>query len=224
MPFGATGGTAPYTYSLSSDPSGGSIDPSSGLYTSGSANCIDTIRVTDSTSAYVETEIAVMYPLGLVCDIIQTSMGLSQGQVYMWDQKVNIPVDSRLYVAVGIQSCKPFGNRPKYQGGSSTSINIQSINMLATVSIDILSRSTLALDLKEQVLMALTSNYAEQQMELNSFFIAGIPTSLVNVSQVDGTAIPFRFQFLCNMQYFSVLPQAIDYYDVFSTPVVTTEP
>lgn len=221
---GATGGTEPYTYSLTSSDSGGSIQASTGLYTAGSATGVDVITVTDSTSSVASVSMLVDNPILLVCDIIQKAMGLSRGQVYLYNQKINIPTNSELYVAVGVLTAKPFGNRPKYVGGSDSFIAVQSVNMNTVLSIDILSRSTQALDRKEQVLMALSSPYAEQQMELNSFYVSQLSTSFVNLSSIDGAAIPYRFNISVALQYATTLTSTPPYFDTFSTPQVTTEP
>lgn len=223
IPFGATGGTAPYTWSVIPGGAGGSIDPSTGQYTSPNTTGEDTIRVTDSLNATATYELLVCTPIQLVCEIIQSQMGLSQGQVYQWDQKINIPADSRLYVAVGVLSCKPFGNRPRYASTSGLAA-IQSVNMHAQLSIDILSRGPAARDQKEQVLLALSSPYAQSQMELNSFYIAPVSTGFVNISEIDGAAIPYRFNIAVGLQYFSTLNTNTPYFDTISQPTITTEP
>jgi hypothetical protein len=223
VPFGVSGGTAPYTWSVVPGGAGGSINASTGEYTSPSGIGVDVIQVVDSVAASAQYSMTVGYPLMLVCDIIQTSMGLSNGQVYLWDQKINIPTDSQLYVAVGVNYCTPFGNRTRYN--SSGGVNeVQSVNMLANLSIDILSRGPAARDMKEQVLLAFSSTYAEQQMELNSFFIAPISTDFVNISEIDGAAIPYRFNISANLQYFSTKTNPVSYFDTFTNPpAVTTE-
>lgn len=223
-PFGASGGTAPYTYSVLPGGAGGSIGASSGIYISPNNTGVDVVKVTDSLSAIATTPMLIDYPLSLVCDIIQTAMGLSNGQVYLWDQKINIPVDSRLYVAVGMLSCKPFGNKSKFASNGGGLSATQSVNMLATLSIDILSRGPAARDMKEQVLLALSSVYAEQQMELNSFFVAPLSTNFVNISSIDGAAIPYRYNISVNLQYFSTITTSVPFYDTFNPVQVTDEP
>lgn len=224
IPYGATGGTAPYTFSVLPGGAGGSIDASTGYYTAPNNTGTDIIQVTDAAAATAQLPVLIDYPLSLVCDIIQTAMGLSNGQVYLWDQKIDIPKDSQLYIAVGVLSCKPFGNKPKYDGSGSGLGAVQSVNMQALLSIDIFSRGPAARDMKEQVLLALSSPYGQQQMELNSFFIAPITTSFVNLSQIDGAAIPYRFNLSAQLQYFSTLNTNIDYYDTYGAVQVTEEP
>lgn len=222
--FLATGGTAPFKYSiLAGGGAGGSIDPTSGLYTAGSRYGVDTILVTDSSAPkplQATLDILVGTPLQLVCDIIQTFMGLSQGRVYVYNTKLNLPTDSGLYIAVGIRDCKPFGNSTVTYNG----IAMQAVNMLARLDINVMSRSIDALNMKEQVLLAFNSIYAEQQMELNSFFIAPISIGFVNLSQIDGAAIPYRFVITSQMQYFVPTTMAIPYMDTFVPAEIITNP
>lgn len=218
-PFSGIGGTEPYVYSVVPGGAGGTINSSTGIYTSPSGTGIDTILVTDALLATAETTILVATPLELFCDIIETEMGLSQGQVYLWDQKLNIPKDSRLYIAVGILSCKPFGNSNTL---NSNGDSVQSVNMSAMLSIDILSRSKDARNRKEEIILALGSDYAERQQELNSFYVSRLTNNFVNLSEEDGAAIPYRFNITATIQYFVSKTSAVSYYDTFSTSQVNT--
>ncbi len=112
LPTSGAGGVGPYTYAVLGGGAGGSIN-SSGLYTAPNATGIDTIQVTDSTTPTPLTatgNVLIGNALELLCDILQTSLGLSQGQVYLWDQKIGLGTDYKLYVVVGVLFCKPFAN------------------------------------------------------------------------------------------------------------------
>lgn len=165
-----------------------------------------------------------MTPLQLLCKIIQTELGLANGQVYLWDQKVDIPTDERLYITVGILTAKPYSNRMRYDpvAGSPGSLNaVQCSNWNATVSVNIMSKSTQALDRKEEVLMALASTYSKQIQAANGIGIAVLPSSFVNLSEVDGAAIPYRFNFSVALQYEVTKTKAVDFYNTFTDSVIT---
>lgn len=226
VPFGASGGTPPYVFSIVPGGAGGSIIGSTGLYSAPGMVGVDVVRVTDSTTPTAlvsQGSLAILTPLQLVADVIKTAMNLQNTQVYLYDQKYDIPTDNKLYIAVGVNSLKPFGNRPKYSGSGSALTAVQSVNILASLSIHILSRSTQALFMKEQVLLALSSPYAEQQMNLNSFYIAPVTTGIVDLSEIDGAAIPYHFNFSVNLQYVSVLQTMPAYFSTFPTAEVTTD-
>lgn len=224
--FLGLGGTAPYTYSVIAGGAGGTIN-SSGIYTAPTsmnpnpALTTDTIQVQDSLGAIAAASILVTNVLGLVSDIIQNQMGLAQGRVYFWDQKINQPKDSALYIAVSVMRNKIFGNNKNYDGAGNC---IQSVNIMQVVDVDIISRGPEARDRKEEVLMALNSDYAESQQEACSFLIANLPTNLINLSNIDGAAIPYRFKFSFNLQYFSTKTVAVPYFDTFDQPTIYVNP
>lgn len=221
-PFGASGGTPPYAFSLLSGP--GSIDPVTGLYTAPGAPGTAVVQVVDSLAAAAQSQVSILTPLELVCDIIQQEMTLAPGRVYQWDQKIMAPTDAGLFVALGILNVKPFSNSLNYDSSGAGLNSVQSVNMNATVTMDIISRDASARDQKELVLLALASQYAENQMALNNFRIFNRSQSFVNLSQIEGAAIPYRFSISFQMQYAVVKTKAVPYFDTFASPSVTTEP
>jgi len=229
--FGAGGGSAPYTYSVRSGGAGGTINASTGVYTAPSvmnenpAQISDTIQARDSLGAIGTASILVGNALLLFCDIIQNQMGLAQGRVYLWDQKIMQPTDSGLYVAVSNPMCKPFGNNIRFDGSGSGLEAEQSLNVMATLDIDIISRGPEARDQKELVLMCLNSVYSEQQQEANSFHIGRLPAAsrFINLSDVDGAAIPYRYKISVNIQYAVTRNLQVPYFDDFEAPGVVTD-
>lgn len=220
-PFLATGGTSPYTYSIAPDGVGGTISPS-GLYTAPNKVGTDKIIVTDSLGQKAVKIVNVGSILHLICDVIQNEMSLEDGRVYIFDQKKFMPTDEGVFVAVSMLSCKPFANNIEYD--FTLDQQVQSSNFFASLQLDIISKSTEALLRKEELLMAMKSTYAEQQQELNSFHIGVISTNFVNLSQIDGTAIPYRFSITVNVQYQVKKIGSVPYFDSFEDPSVITSP
>lgn len=226
--FAASGGTAPYTYSVLAGGAGGSINSSSGLYTAPSAvpttavTQYDTIQVTDNVGAQTTATILVGDPLLLFCDIIQNQLGLAAGRVYLWDQKIMQPTDNAIFIAVSVLSCKPFGNTNSHAVSGGNLNSNQSVNMYAQLQVDIMSRDRSAVLRKEEVLLALASDYAEQQQNANSFFIGKLPpgAQFSNLSVQDGAAIPYRFAIGVSMQYAWVKTQTNGYMVPSASPTV----
>lgn len=224
--FLGVGGVSPYTYAVLPNGAGGSINSSTGLYTGPSTllsdpkRAYDTIRVTDANSDTATAQILVGNTIVLFCDILQKEMGLANGRVYEWDQKIMQPTDSGLYIAVSVPICKPFGSNNSVIDG----LQVQSVNMMATVDIDIISRGPEARDRKEEIILALNSIYAEQQQEANSFYIAKLPpgSQFINLSNIDGAAIPYRYRISINMQYMVKKIQASPYFDDFDEIEIVT--
>lgn len=215
--FVGSGGTGPYVFSVLSGE--GSVDPSTGVFTALSHTGVAVVRVTDSLLDTADSVITIFSALTVFCDIIKTEMNLADDQVYLWDQKINIPPDSRLYIAVGIISCKPFGSARDLDYDSTPGIiETLSTNWQATLSVNIFSRGPDARDRKEEVVLALKSIFSIQQQEAYAFLIAPITSSFVNLSTIEGAAIPYRFNISLNMQYKIEKTKAVGYYDQFTVP------
>jgi hypothetical protein len=216
--FLGTDGTAPYTYQVIAGGAGGVINASSGRYTAPVtvSSGIDTIRVTDSVGGIAESEIKILHPILLTLEIIEREMGLANGRVYLFDQKINQPKDSGIYIPVMVEKIKPYANNNRNDGTSQAYITVQ-----AQLGINIISRSNLALFKKEEVLLALNSNYSKNQQTLNSFYIAPISTDFVNLSDLDGSAIPYRYHISTMIHYCYTKSKAFDYFDTIDFNVTT---
>lgn len=225
--FLAVGGTSPYIYSVLGGGAGGSINASTGAYvaplvvTSNPLAAFDTIQVVDSLAAIATTQILVGTPLILFCDIIQTQLGLANGRVYLWDQKIMQPTDSDLYVAVSVPTCKPFANSNRAVSITGGLAAEQFVSMLAVVDIDIISRGPAARDRKEEVILALASDYSQRQQTSNSFSIGRLSTSFLNLSDPDGAAIPYRYKISVNMQYAVAVTTPTSFFDTFTDSELT---
>lgn len=224
--FAAQGGVEPYSYSVVPGGAGGSINSASGVYTapggfsSDPKKAFDTVVATDSspTPQTASAQVLVASPLLLLCDIIQKEMNLPN-RVWLWDQKIFQPKDNELYIIVSVLNAYPFANTNAFEDG----VEVQSVNMKATIGIDLISRGPAARDRKEELILALESNYARRQQDTNSFYVAKLPVSFVNLSELDGSAIPYRFHIDVNMQYFFRKSKATEFYSEFEQPEVTTE-
>ncbi len=220
----------PFSYAVLAGGAGGVINPSTGAYTAPSTissdpnKLYDTIKVTDTNLDTATARILAGTPLLLFCEVIQRELGLADGRVYLWDQKIMQPTDSDLYVAVSVLRCKPFANVNRQSVIAGVPVSEQSVNVMASLDIDVISRGPSARDRKEEVIMALNSNYAESQQEANSFRIGGLPPSgqFTNLSSIDGAAIPYRYHIGVNMQYAVTKTQAVPYYDTFADPSLHT--
>lgn len=228
-PFSASGGTTPYTFSVLANGAGGSIDSSTGVYTapyaanSNPAQAFDTIQVVDATGAKATATINVCNVLQLLGDILSNFTGIPANRVWLWDQKVNLPTDFNPWIVISEVFCKPFGNTRSYPYQTTGFSQNQFTNFFASVQIDICSRGIAAREQKELLVMALNSTYAQSQQEANSFKIATLPSSFVNLSNQDGAAIPYRFSITIGLQYQVSAQSSVPYFDSFSGPSVTTE-
>lgn len=224
VPFEGDQGSGGYMYSVLPGGAGGTIGQNSGIYTAPNNYGSDTIQVNDSSGATAQAVIAILPPIGIVADIIQTQMNLDNGRVYYWDQKIFQPKDFNLYIIIEELACKPFANNSTWDGSGLGLVEIQSTNFQSTLSIDIKSRGMDAVLRKEEVLMALKSNYSEQQQEFNSMKIAELPVAFNNLSGLDGAAIPYRYNISVNIQYAMKKEISIPFFDTFEDVDIISDP
>ncbi len=224
-------GTEPYIYSVLPDGAGGTINATTGAYTapnqasSDPRRAYDTIQVEDGDAATATAQILVGTPLLLVWDIFKHELGLDDDHIYLWDQKIMQPKDSGLYVAISVPICKPIGNVNEISSVVSGMSQGQFVSMQAMVDIDVISRGPAARDQKESVLLAVQSVYSQQQQQANGFYLAPMSGrgGFVNLSFVDGAAIPYRYRISLAMQYAYQYSQPSQYFDTFQGPDFYTD-
>lgn len=150
-----------------------------------------------------------------LCRIIQTQMNLTNEQVWIYDQKRNIPPKTNLWVVVRFLTGKPYGNVNRFVDGAEQ----QTLFMSGIFTIDIFSRDDSALARKEEIPMSFKSNFAQQMQERYAFKVGRIPTSFVDLSVVEGAAIPYRYSINLQVQYKLELVRSVDYFDHFSETI-----
>lgn len=226
FPLAAFGGVEPYTWSIEPTKTiGGTISPTGDYTAPAQKNGIDRIVVTDSTPV---TPLKATYDVNvgtafhMAADIIKTELGLADDQIFLYNTKFNPPKDERMYVAINPLTLRVFGSSNKVVDGGEGSL--QSVNVFAPVDVTIYSRSTEALLRKEEVVMALDSNYARSQQELNGFYIGKVSGSMVNLNLIEGAAIPYMFNIQVNLQYKVTKQSAVPYFDTFDAIEVKTNP
>jgi hypothetical protein len=209
----ASGGTAPYVYSLGSG-DGGSIDSATGVYTAPSSidSGVQNIKVVDNSGSKKNMDVYLFNVLQVLAKIIQNFTGISDDQIYIYNQKIIVPRDNRVYVAIKFNSVKIISSSSKYEGESE----VLSTNSNASVSIDILSKTLAAYNMKENIVMAIRSSASQRIQDASSMKIGEIPTSFNDLSEVEGSVIPYRFNITFNMHYSTNNIQNTDYYDNFS--------
>lgn len=218
----ATGGTPPYVYSIVSG--GGSVNSATGLFTAPNTPATVVVKAVDADLEEATVTINVMGAVKLFADVIKTFMGLADDQVYLYNQKFKIPPDDRIYIAIKYPEAKPFANNTKYDGTGAGLVAQQTTHFNATIMVDIMSKSTAALERKEEVVLALTSDYSKRQQQLNAFSIARMSQRIVALNELEGDAIPYRFNLSVGLQYAFRKLSATEYFDNFQDVEVQTDP
>ncbi len=118
--FGASGGTGGgFVFSLLVNNSGGSINPSSGLYTAGATpNVSDTIRVTDSGS---NTDNAIV-DVKAEIDITPDTIGLYPGQTQDFNATGGVSTPLAFQILVNNSGCSLTSPAGLYTAGVTTGV------------------------------------------------------------------------------------------------------
>jgi hypothetical protein len=172
--------------------------------------------------------------LKILVDIVRREMRLKADQVVIYNQRWIIPPDDRLYVAISVTGSAPFGVNRKYASSSATdpqtgqpvpTLNEElSVNTRDILTFNIYSASGEARERRNELIFALESTYAEQQMEKYSFLIGSVPTSYVDVSEEEGTKIINRYAITYNVQYAQSASNPVEYFDKFQDVALTLQP
>lgn len=152
-------------------------------------------------------------PIKVLADIIQSEMVLADDQVILDFEKININPDPGLYIALQYLDEHVISSNNFFD--PSTNQEVQSVTMLHGIQIDILSFDKTARTRKEEIIMALRSQYAQNAMELNSMNISRLPTSFANASNLEATKILNRFAIRFNVFSLHEKRKDADYFDTF---------
>lgn len=158
-------------------------------------------------------------PILIIADIIQNEMGLTNSQVFIYNQDYKLPETSGLFIVLVNDSSEIYSNSNKYVGTANSSQEV--INLLAKeeYSINIMSKNSEARTRKEEVVMALISNYAKQQQDLYQFKIAQIPNSFTNVSELEGAGMLNRFVINLSVLTWKQKTKDIPYFNQFTKQI-----
>ena len=162
-----------------------------------------------------------MEPTKVICNILQTQLNLSDGQVWIYNQKRDIPNDFGIYYVVQYNGQRIIGNIRKEISTLEGLMEYQSVHSLAQFNVDIFSRSNKGRESRDQAIMALNSTYSQQMQERYGFQIARNSFQVTNTSEVEGVAELNRYSISFNVTYMSEATKSIDYFDTFSKEVIT---
>lgn len=162
-------------------------------------------------------------PIKDICRILQTQLALTDKQIWIYNQKRDIPNDMGIYFVVNYQGQRIIGNVRKEVATENGLMEFQSVHNLAVFSVDILSRSSNVREMKDLAIMALNSTYSQQVQEEKGFQIARNSFQVTNTSEVEGVAELNRYSISFNVTYMTQTSKSIDYYDTFTKEVITED-
>jgi hypothetical protein len=162
----------------------------------------------------------------VIADLIETEMGFlpEEHRVFIYNQKWNIPSDSGCFVNVDFLGSKVIGSNskvvdnPENDGGM---VNRQCVNMQEIYQVDIFSADSSARIRKHEIVMAFQSITAQQACEENAFKFGQIPSSFVDLSEVEGSARLNRYSITFNVTRAYGKETPVAAFTVFQNPPKT---
>jgi hypothetical protein len=159
----------------------------------------------------------------IICDILQTTLKLSDDVIWIWNQRRAIPEDKRLYCVVGIIDVTPYSNSKIQTVVGEHQYDSITTYVKETLSIDLFSYTTEAIEKYPNYIAALRSTYCVQQQELLGLKIADIPSTINEVSDIEGTALLYRMAITLQvLRKYDIIFEN-DYYNTFTLNEPKTE-
>lgn len=156
----------------------------------------------------------------ILCDIIVNEMALDASRVVVYDQNFDAPDDDNIFVVIATKRSRIVGNTNRFDPG--TNAEIKSVVLFDYLDVEITSKNRDALDRKEEILMAIDSDYSIRQQEDNNIEIFRTK-EIIDISFIDGTSALHRFRIpviIANMKQKST---GIDPIDKFREPEIELE-
>ena len=148
----------------------------------------------------------------LIADIIQTFMSIPAGRVVVYDENYEPPKDSGLYAVVLTTANSSIGINQWFDDQTNESVTESSVTQEITIRLTSKDRS--ALTRKEEVFMALASDYSQQKQQDQICKISrkGEP---IDLSFIEASRALKRFDFQCTVFYLKVIRKPSSYFNVF---------
>ena len=157
-----------------------------------------------------------------VSEIIKHELSLADDQIWLYNQKKDIPKDTRVYFSIGLLSSKPYASKLEYVDmGAGELTEAISTNFQDVITINIYSRSTLPIDDKNTVLSALRGTYSQQKQMTTGYYIAVLPQTIMPITEEDGTTILYRFNIPIVVQYMNVWIKDVEFFDKYKYNLIT---
>lgn len=157
----------------------------------------------------------IQHELNLPANYGTTSNGDVIPSVIIYSQNIKLFNTSKLQITVRTVNTNVYSNRSRNLTNSDgTYTEIIDLNTKSMMQIDCYSRNNDARDRYWEVIAALKSDYAQQQMDLYNFKLATLPVAN-NISGIDGGSDINRFAITFNVLAHQQKINNINYYDKF---------
>lgn len=155
-------------------------------------------------------------PIKIIASIIKEVMALEDGQIFIYNQNFKLPSVSGLFIVIQQTSSQNFASNNNFVPTEAGADENMAILTREEYAINILSKDESARQRKEEIILALNSNYSQNQQGLYQFQIGRISNGFTNVSELEGANVINRFVINIALKAHYSKSIATDYYDTFT--------
>jgi hypothetical protein len=141
-----------------------------------------------------------MEPIKVFAMALENTMGLPNGQIMLGLENYKIPLDAGLYIALLYGTPTVIGNSKSYDVDSQGNFyQVQETATLHQIDLDMMSFDASARVRQQEVLFAVTSDYALSLMDANTMRFNTTPGSFVPIPSIEETKELNRFRVSFNV-------------------------
>ena len=156
-------------------------------------------------------------PVKVVADILQTGMGLADGQVLLAYQKDMIPTDGLLIIVTAVNDAEVARDSFIEAANTGGEQEVTELLILHEIQIDLLSFSSDARTRRMEVMAALSSAYSQRMQVANTLQIARNTTPMMDTSFLEVTKFLSRYTTRVRVTALHRIVNGVaEYYDDFS--------
>jgi len=151
----------------------------------------------------------------IICDIIKDGMSLLDSQIWIYNQRREIPQDKKLYIVVGLLSSAIYGNTSKQSNDPLVTDMPETLTQYVkeSITVNLFSYTTEALERYPEVIGSMMSTYSQRIQEAQALKIFSIPSNVNDVSAVEGSSLLNRTSITLQvLRKYDMILNA-DYYD-----------
>jgi len=159
----------------------------------------------------------------ILCDIISTDMEIDPTRVVVYNQNFKPPKDDDIYIVVSEGISRIIGNTNRFEPADSEAEpptvdrEVKSVSKATEYNIEITSKNTDAKYRKEEILMAITSDYSQQKQEENQIKVSRT-SQISDLSFIEGGSSLHRYRITVIINSVNIKEKAITPIDKFQTP------
>lgn len=155
--------------------------------------------------------------LKTVCDILKVGMSLENDQIWIYNQKIDIPNDKRIYIVVSLKDEVVIGNNIETEHTENGENEIVWTNLVSSVGIELFSYNVNALNRRYEVLSSMRSTYSIQKQEELNFNIGRKPVAFFDSSFLAPSSRLYSFYFMYKITHIeNSTKKSVDFYSDFS--------